>query len=77
MDVSSLLPHASDLAGWARIAFVQMVALGIVEIIGENYGPLVKPRWPSAYAFLAATWRIVRQVFSKLPRGKSDKDGAE
>jgi hypothetical protein len=69
MNATSLVPHLADLAGWARIAFVQALALGVVEIIGDNYGPLVKPRWPGTYAFLAATWRIVRQVANKMPRG--------
>lgn len=69
MNGTSLIPHVADLAGWARIAFVQALALGVVEIIGDNYGPLVKPSYPRVHEFLAATWRIVRQVANKMPRG--------
>lgn len=70
MNPSMFVPHLADLAGWFRVAFVQMLILGVFEIIGREYGPLVKPRYPVLYEVLAATWRVIRQVANKFPMAK-------
>jgi hypothetical protein len=73
--IGIITPHVADLIGWARIAAYQMIVLGVAETIGNEYGPLLKPSHPRLHAFIAATWRIIRQVANKLPMKSAPSNG--
>jgi hypothetical protein len=67
MDVSTLIPDAQALKGYAHVFVWVVLAMGVLEAAGSTFGPLVRERWPQTYRWLAATWSFLREVFNKLP----------